>query len=288
MATTIKQSFIDLGRNLEITNLQAATVSTRQTKVREVVGEGLAVLDSFLVGSYRRNTMIGPLKDADVDIFVVLDAKYFEQNGHASLLDKVRYALRKRYENTPDISRNGQAVTISFTDFRVDVVPAFNRIGGGYLIPNSVLKQWIQTDPTKHIEKWAAENKTHNSDLVPLLKMLKGWNRENGGLMTSFHLEAVAVQILNGVTISNYPSGVRYVFDKARTAVRGAVFDPAGYGGNVGAYLNTTAKMDAVVSHLETAFKRASDAELLEKSGKTADAVAKWRLVFGTYFPAYG
>jgi hypothetical protein len=38
---------------------------------------GLEVLDSFLTGSYRRSTMIAPLKEADVDVFVVLDAKCY-------------------------------------------------------------------------------------------------------------------------------------------------------------------------------------------------------------------
>jgi small multidrug resistance pump len=33
------------------------------------------------------------------------------------------------YPKTPDISRNGQAVMITFTDFKVDVVPAFYRNG---------------------------------------------------------------------------------------------------------------------------------------------------------------
>lgn len=287
MATTIKQSFVELRRNLEITDLQASIVSTRQSKVREVMEEGMTVLDSFLVGSYQRSTMIRPLKEADVDIFVVLDPKYYDPSGYASLLDKVKGTLRKTY-TTPDISRNGQAVTIVFSDFRVDVVPAFNRAGGGYLIPNSVLKQWISTDPRVHIEKWAGENKAHNGDLVPLLKMLKGWNRENGGLMTSFHLETLALKILMGVAISDFSSGVRFVFDKARTLVPYPVLDPAGYGGNVGAYLNTTDKVSDVVSHLETAYSRAVSAEELESKGKTAEAVAKWRLVFGSYFPAYG
>lgn len=287
MATTIKQSFAELRRNLEITDLQASTVSTRQSKVREVMEDGMTVLDSFLVGSYQRNTMIRPLKEADVDIFVVLDPKYYDPSGYASLLDKVKGTLRKAYE-TPDISRNGQAVTIFFSDFRVDVVPAFNRTGGGYLIPNSVLKQWISTHPKVHIDQWASENKAHGGDLVPLLKMLKAWNRENGSLMTSFHLETLALKILTGVTISDFWSGARYVFDKARTVVPYPVLDPAGYGGNVGAYLNTAAKVSDVVSHLETAYSRAVSAEELESKGKTSEAVAKWRLVFGSYFPAYG
>jgi tRNA nucleotidyltransferase (CCA-adding enzyme) len=145
MSTTIDQGFAKLQQNLEITDLQEKTVSTRQQNVREAVEGHLKVLDSFLTGSYRRNTMIAPLSEADIDIFIVLSAEYYQPEGQASLLDRVKRVLQRTYPKTPDISRNGQAVTIRFTDFKVDVVPAFYRNGGGYFIPDSVLRRWIAT-----------------------------------------------------------------------------------------------------------------------------------------------
>jgi len=165
-------------------------------------------------------------KEADVDIFVVLASKYFEQNGQAALLDRVKRALLKTYR-TPDISRNGQAVTIVFVDFRVDVVPGFHRSGGGFLIPDSVRRSWISTDPKKHIEILSAANTAHNGDLVPLIKMIKGWNKKHSQMLRSFHLEVVILSVLEGVTISDYPSGVRYVFDKARSKMSYPLADPS-------------------------------------------------------------
>ena len=175
MATTIQQSFLGLKSNLEITNLQASTVSTRQTNVRGVVENGMDVLDTFLTGSYSRSTMIAPLKEADVDVFVVLDPRYYhhyngQNGGQAGLLDLVKRTLLKTYTKTPDISRSGQAVSIRFDDFVVDVVPGFNREGGGYLIANSRTNSWISTDPKKHVDLMTEANKAHNGDL--------GWPRE--------------------------------------------------------------------------------------------------------------
>ncbi len=66
MASTIPAAFAGLLKNLELTTLQATTVSTRQQNVRDAVKNDLSVLDDFLVGSYRRSTMIAPLKTADV------------------------------------------------------------------------------------------------------------------------------------------------------------------------------------------------------------------------------
>ncbi len=72
MTSTITQAFNIFKSNLEITDLQGETVSTRQRNVREAVGDGLTVLESFLTGSYRRHTLIAPLNQADLDVFVVL------------------------------------------------------------------------------------------------------------------------------------------------------------------------------------------------------------------------
>src|SRR5215211_5242953 len=112
MPKTITQGFDLLKRSLEITDLQGETVSTRQRSVREALEDGLTVLDTFLTGSYRRSTMIAPLKEADVDIVAVLASSYYQWDGQAALLDRVRRVLLKRYPSTPRISRSGQAVTI--------------------------------------------------------------------------------------------------------------------------------------------------------------------------------
>jgi len=288
MATTIPLAFQKLKENLEITGLQKSTVSTRQQNVRKAVEDEMTVLDSFLTGSYSRSTMIAPLKEADIDVFIVLDVSYYEENGQASLLDRVKRVLRKTYPKTPDISRNGQAVTIQFTDFMVDVVPAFYRKGGGYLIPNSISQRWISTDPKKHVEIMAEANSVHNGDLVPLIKMIKGWNRNINNYFRSFHLEVLALHILDGVKISDYPSGIRYFFDKGRNLISKQNPDPSGYGGDVGSYINTQEKIQEAVAKFQLAYDRAIKAEDYDRRGYIEYAIEMWKRVFGDYFPAYG
>ena len=293
MATTINQAFLQLKQNLQITGLQTETVSTRQKNVRSVLEAGLSVNDTFLTGSYSRSTMIAPLSDADVDIFAVLDVKYYhnyngQNGGQAGLLDLVKRTLRKAYTRTPDISRNGQAVTIRFDDFKVDVVPAFYREGGGFLIPNSISQLWISTDPKKHVSLMSTSNTIHNGDMVPLVKMIKGWNRNVGSFFMSFHLEVLALSILNNVTISNFPSGMRFYFDKGKDLISKQNPDPAGFGGDVGAYLNTREKIDGAVSKFQLAYERAVKAEEYDSRGYTSDAIELWRKIYGDYFPAYG
>jgi hypothetical protein len=293
VATTVNQAFLQFKANLEITGLQAATVSTRQTNVRDVVAAELEVEDSFLTGSYSRSTMIAPLKEADVDVFVVLSPKYFHHykeanGGPAGLLDLVKRTLRRTYTRTPDIGRNGQAVTIRFDDFVVDVVPGIRRQGGGYLIPNAVTQRWLSTDPKAHVSILAQANAQQNGMLVPLIKMLKAWNRASGSHFRSFHLEVLTLQALSGVRVDDYPSGSRFVFDKGRALVQQQNPDPAGYGDDVGQYLNTSEKLQAAAGRFQTAFDRAIRAEDQGRRGYTRESIEAWRLVFGDYFPAYG
>ncbi|WP_164102239.1 CBASS oligonucleotide cyclase [Candidatus Laterigemmans baculatus] len=287
MATTINQGFQILRQNLEITDLQAGTVSTRHTNVRAAVEDEMTVLETFLTGSYKRSTMIAPLKDADIDVFVVLDPSYYKPDGQASLLDKVKRVLKKEYPKSPRISRNGQAVTITFTDFQVDVVPGFRRQGGGFLIPDSIKGRWIGTNPRKHVEIWSVHNKTHNGSLVPVLKMLKGWNVKHSSTFRSFHLEVTALNVFQGVNIHTYPSGVRHFFDKARNQYS-FQYDPAGYGGNVADYLDSQAKRDAVKQRLQAAYEKAIKAEQFARDGYIESAFKQWQIIFGSYFPAYG
>lgn len=293
MATTIQEAFAKFRQNLEITALQESTVATRQQNVRDALKANLTVQDSFLTGSYSRSTMIAPLSNADVDIFFVLDPTYFyhydgKNGGQAGFLDYVKRTLLRTYTRTPDISRNGQAVTIRFTDFSVDAVPGFDRKGGGYLIPNSIQQSWLSTDPKAHVEIMAAANKAHSGDLVPLVKMIKCWNREHSKFFRSFHLEVLGLEILNNVAISNFPSGARFFFDKARTLVTQQNVDPAGYGGDVGSYINTQDKIDEAVSKFQLAYDRAIKAESFASQGNVRQAIDMWRKVFGDYFPAYG
>lgn len=293
MATTIKQSFDVFKRNLEITGLQKETVSTRQTNIREAVASEISVLDSFLTGSYSRNTMIAPLAEADVDIFMVLNSKYYhhyngQNGGQAGLLDLVKSAIKRTYTKTPDISRNGQAVTIRFEDFVVDVVPSFKREGGGFIMPNSITQSWVSTDPKKHVEISSTANLAHNGEYVPLVKMIKAWNKSHSGFFRSFHLEVLALEILNNVTISDYPSGLRYYFSKCISLISQKNLDPAGYGGDIGNYLDNKEIIQEAVDRFQRAYESAAKAESLASDGYIDASITKWRSLLGNYFPTYG
>ena len=287
MATSITEGFDDFRSNLEITDLQSTVVSTRQQRVREALEAKLDVRDSFLTGSYARSTMIAPLARADLDVCVVLSADYFMAHTPSSLLELVRENLRETYPKTPRISNNGQAVTIRFTDFLMDVVPAFYRKGGGYLIPNTGAGRWISTDPKRHVELWSESNEFHQGGFVPLVKMLKAWNRAHSERFRSFHLETLVRGVFAETVIDDFPSALRYFFDQAHGKVDYQLAEPAGYGGDVGAYMIGDL-LKATKDSLLRAEGWAINAEAAVADDAIDLAFEQYRMIFGDYFPAYG
>jgi hypothetical protein len=292
MPTTLAESFARLRSNLEITDLQTTVVSTRQQTIRRTIDNGMKVEDDFLTGSYARSTMISPLSEADIDIFICLHPSYFthfngSNGGPAGLLDLTKQTLRKTYTSTPDISRNGQAVTVRFSDFVVDVVIGFNRLNGGYIIANSVNNFWLETDPKMHVTLMSEANKYHKGNLVPLIKMIKSWNKAHGSFFRSFHLEVLALAIFPNVTITDFPSGIRFFFDKARVLVRSQNKDPAGYGDDIGRYI-TTSSVDEASRKFEGAFNTAINAEMYGNRGDHRNAILIWKHLLPNHFPSYG
>jgi hypothetical protein len=292
MTLTCNQAFERLRRNLELTGLQEKTVATRQSNIRRAVARQLTVVDDFLTGSYRRHTMIGPLNTADVDVVVVLDRSY-KNRGPRAVLELVKEALLVEYTRTPAISRNGQAVTITFTDFVVDVVPAFGRPwwtwNEGWEICDSGSDRWITTNPKKHVDLSASANQAHGGHLVPRMKQLKAWNRTAGEPLRSFHLEALAWSILgtswlwkNGQS-SDWVSA-RFFFDKARAELRSQLADPAGTSSDVATYLYGTA-LDSAVRKVTTAYERCVRAERSAKDDDAAEMHKAYGQVFGDYYP---
>ena len=286
MPTTVELGFEQLKQNLEITTLQKTTVSVRQQRVREAIEKELRVLDSFLIGSYSRHLMISPLAEADVDIFFVMDSSYY-QLGPTGLLDRVKSVLLKTYTRTPEISKAGRAVTITFDDFKVDVVPGFYRQGEGFLIADSKRGEWISTNPTVHDEVVTKENAWHNGDLVPLIKMIKGWNKNMGHPFVSFYLELMALEILKNVTITDFPSGVRYFFDKGQEKIKYKVRDLVDFGGEING-LDNIQTVEAAVALFQNSYAVAASAEQFTSQWIYSSATIQWRRIFGDYFPLYG
>ena len=95
--TGLPANFDQFRRNIELTNSQKRSIINSHTYLRRRLQQFDYVSDSFLTGSYKKNTMIKPPND--VDIFVEINHSYSEITPDA-VLSKLKRHLLVSYSNT--------------------------------------------------------------------------------------------------------------------------------------------------------------------------------------------
>jgi predicted nucleotidyltransferase len=297
MATTVTAAFDEFLRRLEPTQNQKDDASTKQSTVKDCIDSTLWVSRAFLTGSYARSTMIRP--PSDIDLFVVLDhekhaADFFHTpDGAVRVLDRFHSILKSCFSTTA-IRKDHPAVHLNFSTYGFDVVPAFNRQGGGYLILSRKQSGWTATDPMKHAEQTTALNGLTAGDFVRVVKMLKAWNRaKNYSRLTGFHLEVETSHAWpkdgsdSPAIFFRYATAVAAVLRRLSSTLLARTSDPAGLGGYIDDYLTDDARR-WTRERLTAAADGADIALSHEERGRMDFAIAKWRDVLGDDFPGFG
>jgi hypothetical protein len=165
----------------------------------------------------------------------------------------------------------------------IDAVPAFE-FKGYYEIPDRILGSWVKSNPEEHKAQSTQKNKELNGRWVPLVKMLKRWNRSAGKpIKPSFLIEVMAHHLVDG-PFTTYPGEVRRFFAAAIDGIMQDWGDPAGLGPPVSDQMTPELRQSAA-EVLRKAERQAALAARLEREGKQGEALAVWRELMGKYFP---
>ena len=199
---TPNEAFRKFRSNLELTQKEQDSASSRQKEIRALMDQSFKIADDFLTGSYRRWTKTKPLKD--VDIFCVFHdderPQYRNDKAPSVVLGDVEKALARTY-GSANVSRQRRAVTVEFTDsadeervMSFDVVPAFIK-SDHYEIPDiGTKKGWTETNPKIHFDKAKEANDAFGGEWKGMVRMAKSWNRtKNKIIKPSFLIEVMAL-----------------------------------------------------------------------------------------------
>jgi hypothetical protein len=288
---TVAEAFEKFRQRLELSETERKNAIKRHTEVRECIRGTFGVDRDFLTGSYDRHTKTKPLKD--VDIFFALSDKektWRDKPAH-EVLDAFVNCLRGKYgKDAVDPGR--RCATVEFEKntqdeegkvLSIDAVPAFE-LDTCYEIPDRVLGKWIKTDPEIHAEKSTAKNKTLDGKWVPLVKMIKRWNRSaTGPIKPSFLIEVMAHDLVDA-PFTTYPREVQRFFAAVPAVLSGPWQDPAGLGPPVSDQM-TPELVTKAISALRQAEKKASLAMRREAEGNQGEALTLWAEIMGRYFP---
>lgn len=281
--TLVDDAFSGLKTNLEITPAEQALAKSRHILIRDHVRARWTLTADFLTGSYDRHTKTKKLKD--VDLFVVIDPD--GDQGHlangtgTAAVDALAAVLSTRWS---DVTTDDTVVTVSYAGEDVasyEIAPAF-ATKNGYKIPTGT--GWTETNPNKHADLVTAKNKACGGKFVPMVKMIKGMNREaDEPIHPSFLIEVMALELVEA-PLGRYQDEVRFLLAAATDAALQDWPDPARLGpvvNGVASSWERTAHQDAFRSWLGVA----EEAILLENEGHERAAVGKWKTLFGSRMP---
>jgi hypothetical protein len=292
---TTAQAFDKFRQRLELSEREQKDAEKRHGEVRQCLRGGFRIDTDFPSGSYRRHTKTKPLKDVDVMFVLGGDERWRRDKPPVKTLLAFEACLKKKYTENGQVEVGRRSVTVEFEKtyypeghdgkvLSIDAVPAFALSGGDYEIPDKITGTWIKTNPDTHRAQATAKNKALDGSWVPLVKMVKGWNRANGRpIKPSFLLEVIAEELVEP-PFSDYPNEIRNFFAAAEATIGQTWADPAGLGPPVSDQM-AAAMVTVAKKALQDAQRKATLAFRAAATGRQGDTLQILREILGDYFP---
>lgn len=278
--------FSDFLGNLAIDN--AATISSRYGELTAALNKNFRDTESktantLQVGSFGRKTGIKGISDLDM-LYTMPKSKWesYKDGKQSKLLQDVRSAILSRYPKT-SVRVDRLVVTVTYTDFHVEVQPVFGQEDGSFLYPDTKNGgSWRTTKPREEMNAVAELDTEKNLNLRRLCKMARAWRNKHGVGMGGLLVDTLAYNFLDSTSEYDTKS-FRYYGELSRDFF---------------AHLSALSKQDRYAApgskqhvKVKKAFQRKAkkaydlSVKAIEAEG-TKDVNNKWKKVFGRPFPA--
>jgi hypothetical protein len=248
--------------------------------------------DSYLAGSYARDTAIKDIKDVDIILLINLDHTKTSPDVVVAWLQSV--LQKEEYEELyPTVRAQGRSVrATTASSFELDVVPsvAISHRDGPVWIPDRDAQEWVASHPRGQIAFGVQRNASTDGRYKHLVKIMKHWRDRltpAAARVKSYILESLVAENIT-IKPQSYGHGVVRVLQGIDTAyasyVRARIVpsipDPGYPGVNVAKrwkFAEFAAFMESVVVS-----RKAAEAALSEPDKERS--IALWRRLFGTAF----
>ncbi|MBS1508194.1 MAG: nucleotidyltransferase [Bacteroidetes bacterium] len=275
---TLLQSINQLIDNITVTDRQEENIKQSLSNIEGHLKDkenNLSVERTFTNGSYERDTIIRPLND--IDIFAVLKFDdWKDANGNLpkpqSVLARIKDYLNDLNDYKGKVKQDRPCVTIELSDKNFDILPSFELPGGGYRIPNYNLSDWTYSYPEQLTNDLKSTDEICKGKLKPTIKAIKYWNRENGKLIPSYHIEEVAINIFKSLRFTNYEESIRLWFNNTEYHL-------------LSQKLYSNDDYNAVLKKIKRDRDKLNDAKKKYDESKEGEAKQIWKEVFGKEFP---
>jgi len=269
-------------------------------------------------GSFAKHTKIRPLDDIDLMICISANDRTFSYHGlgtyymtanQSDIDNGLNMDGTRRLNSTKVINRfiskladlsdykksemhkNHEAATLKLKsyDWNFDIVPCFHCNGDFYLIPDGY-GNWKKTDPRIDNNRVTELNVEFNSNLLPLVRLVKYWNKYNATYtLGSYLLESM---ILNRYEMMSNSQNwwidmeFRDTLEYLSSAILQNIEDPKHIQGNINQYNFYERK--SISQAMKRAYEKACVAVSLDVGdGDQKASTNKWKEILGDSFPSY-
>lgn len=300
--TTEAEAFDEFDEQLKLDPAEREAAKDCHHEIGDILDEEDYTVGRFLQGSFRRKTMIKPLRDIDMVVLLHPDLRRHlgeavEPGRHAGVaggprrvMELLEAALRPHYlEATFEIGKH--ALTIDFGDesFKFDAVPAFDTDGGprsDVLIANTETGQWQRSNTRELIATVQDRNGECNGRFIHQVRMIKHAVKHNPSIGEDF-FGLLSESITFAAVADSLPhaQACLQAFTVGAELLDGEViFEPTGED-------NLLAKLDPGVQRAaQQQFDRwrqmATEARELADRGDDAAAIEIWHRIFTEGFPS--
>lgn len=190
--------------NLAIQN--GDTISLRYGELTAALNKRFRDTDSktsntLQVGSFGRGTGINGISDLDM-LYIMPKGKWesYKDGRQRKLLEDARDTIKARYPST-NVRVDRLVVTVTYTDFHVEVQPVFEQDDGSFKYPDTKgTGSWKITKPKEEIDEVSSKDIAKNSNLRRLCKMARAWRNKHGLEMGGLLMDTLAYNFLCATT----------------------------------------------------------------------------------------
>lgn len=214
---TVAEMFSEFLDNLALTN--GGIISLRYGELTTALNKQFRDTDSttantLQVGSFGRKTAINGISDLDM-LYIMPKTKwadYDKKDGQSKLLTDAKDAIKKRYPTT-DVRVDRLVVTVTYTDFHMEVQPVFEQDDGSFKYPDTKDGgSWKITKPKEEMRAVADRDAAKNSNLRRLCKMARAWKNKHGVGMGGLLIDTLAYNFLGSTNEYDDKSFLYYDF----------------------------------------------------------------------------
>ena len=225
----INKFLIEVKEIIEPTKQQKKNIKERLDRARNKLEKEIPYIEgsdysskTYIHGSWKRRTLIRKSIDDrwDVDILAVLGA-CVPANHYSSTDESLRspvsalQAIKKNLDNhyyQNRIRQDRPCITVEYQsdNFDLEIMPVFYGDPSAYrydeivvVVPNQDLTDWIRHFPFKFDGILTFYNQQFNNLLVPLIKLIKHWNNQNGKYLSGYHIELLTIYFFYNQELGN-------------------------------------------------------------------------------------